>query len=124
MEAVKIIRCTNCASPTSIKKEKNCHVCGFDLSSLIQKTEQGVSENMLIKFINNLLEKNYHLNPKGFDASDKLSGDLDLNSLDLVEIVMELEKEYDQTIPDAPVEDLKTLGDLYQLANKYCVSHA
>ena len=72
------------------------------------------------EFVNDLLQEKFHVNPKGLKATDKLEDDLDIDSLDCVEIVMELEKEFDRAIPDAEAESIKTIGDLYSLAEKHC----
>ncbi len=37
--------------------------------------------------------------------------DLGADSLDTVELIMELEKEFDSTIPDAETEKIQTVGD-------------
>lgn len=42
-------------------------------------------------------------------------GDLNIDSLDMVEIVMELEEEFDISIPDNAVELVNTVGDLIRL---------
>jgi acyl carrier protein len=46
--------------------------------------------------------------------------ELGLDSLDLVEIVMGLEEDFDFEIPDAAVEQLRTVGD----AIRYVEQHA
>jgi acyl carrier protein len=45
---------------------------------------------------------------------------LGVDSLDLVEIVMELEREFDFDIPDTTLEQLRTVGD----AIRYVEQHA
>jgi acyl carrier protein len=37
--------------------------------------------------------------------------DLNADSLDLVELIMEVEEEFEATIPDTEVEKLRTVGD-------------
>jgi len=50
--------------------------------------------------------------------------DLGADSLDKVELIMELEEEFDVTIPDDAVERFKTIGDvmrwIFQRAEKKC----
>lgn len=46
--------------------------------------------------------------------------ELDADSLDIVEMVMAIEQEWDIEIPDEAAEELKTVGD----AVKYIVRHA
>lgn len=40
--------------------------------------------------------------------------DLDADSLDLYEIIMELEGEYDTEIPIEPMENMKTVGEVVE----------
>jgi acyl carrier protein len=53
----------------------------------------------------------------GLDVNEPpntLLEDLAWDSLDVVEIVMELEEEFDMTIPEATVESWKTLADVIE----------
>ena len=45
--------------------------------------------------------------------------DLNADSLDTVELVMELEDEFDLTIPDEDAEKLKTVGEAIGYIQKY-----
>ncbi len=45
------------------------------------------------------------------EASTSFVEDLHADSLDTVELVMELEDEFDMSIPDEEAEKLKTVGD-------------
>jgi len=47
-----------------------------------------------------------------------LFNDLGADSLDAIEIVMEAEEEFDIDIHDAEVENLKTVGEMIDLANR------
>ncbi|MAR57229.1 MAG: acyl carrier protein [Rickettsiales bacterium] len=72
------------------------------------------------EFLDNLLQEKFHLNLQGLSPEDKLAEDLDIDSLDVVEVLLELEKEFDRSIPDNAATDLETLGDLYAMAEKHC----
>ena len=48
-----------------------------------------------------------------------LENDLGCDSLDIVEIVMELEREFNIQIPDEEVEDLETVTHLFECVEKY-----
>lgn len=48
--------------------------------------------------------------------------DLNADSLDTVELVMELEDEFDMTIPDDDAEKLKTIGEAVDFINKSLAS--
>ena len=45
----------------------------------------------------------------------KFAEDLDADSLDLVELVMELEEEFDITVEEEELQDLQTIGDAFKL---------
>ena len=45
-------------------------------------------------------------------ATTRISEDLDADSLDVVELVMSLEDEFEVTIPDDAYEQLQTVGDV------------
>ena len=45
----------------------------------------------------------------------KFGDDLDADSLDLVELVMALEEEFDITVPEEELEGVKTVGQAYKL---------
>ena len=44
----------------------------------------------------------------------KFAEDLDADSLDLVELVMELEEEFDITVEEEELQDLPTIGDAFK----------
>lgn len=50
--------------------------------------------------------------------------DLNADSLDTVELVMELEDEFDLTIPDEEAEKLKTVGEAISYIKKHLESKA
>lgn len=50
--------------------------------------------------------------------------DLNADSLDTVELVMELEDEFDLTIPDEDAEKLKTVGEAMDFIKKYLESNS
>jgi acyl carrier protein len=77
-----------------------------------------LSESQKVE-IKDLLSDKSGLNvEKVFDDS-KLEDDLDLDSLDLVEIVMELEKMFDITIPDDDYRQGMVVADLYEIVERY-----
>ncbi|MBA7589678.1 Acyl carrier protein [subsurface metagenome] len=44
--------------------------------------------------------------------------DLGLDSLDIIELIMELEEEFNIEIPDKEAEKIKTVGDVIKYLNK------
>lgn len=45
----------------------------------------------------------------------RFGDDLDADSLDLVELVMALEEEFDITVPEEELENIQTVGQAYEL---------
>lgn len=45
----------------------------------------------------------------------RFTEDLDADSLDLVELVMELEEEFDITVEEEELQELPTIGDAFKL---------
>jgi len=59
-----------------------------------------------------LLAKQLGVAPEKVDFDLLLSGELGLDSLAMIDLVMQLEEEFDLEIPADEVEHLQTLGDL------------
>ena len=53
-----------------------------------------------------------------FDGTSRLVDDLGADSLDLVEITMELEEEFDLEISDEKAENIQTVDDAVTLINQ------
>ena len=47
----------------------------------------------------------------------RFGDDLDADSLDLVELVMALEEEFDVTVPEEELEGIETVGQAFDLVN-------
>ena len=50
--------------------------------------------------------------------SDLLVADLDMDSLDVVEAIMVIEKEFGLTLGDKELNDIKTVGDIIEKVEK------
>ena len=66
----------------------------------------------------NVLSEQLGVNKSEISDESNLVNDLGADSLDVVEIIMALEKEFDLTIPDSEVDGIKTVGDLVKKAEK------
>lgn len=49
----------------------------------------------------------------------KIIDDLGADSLDVVELVMALEEEFDMEIPDSDIEELSTVGDVVEYIKEH-----
>ena len=66
-----------------------------------------------------LISSTLEIDKKKINESTNLIADLDVESLDLVDLVAAFEEKYDIEIPDKDVKNLQTVGDII----KYLKSH-
>ncbi len=59
-----------------------------------------------------------NVDPDKVTMDSDLASDLELDSLDAVEIVMALEDEYGLELPDEDIEKFKTVGDIVEYVEK------
>ena len=67
-----------------------------------ESTEQRIQEIIVEKL---------GVDPADVTREASFTNDLGADSLDTVELIMELEKEFDMTIPDEDAEQIATVGD-------------
>lgn len=67
--------------------------------------------NKVIKFISEQLNKDV----SEVTLDKELVADLGADSLDAVEIIMNLEEEFDVTVPDVDASQIKTVGEIVKL---------
>ena len=58
-----------------------------------------------------IISENLGVNKEQVNRTTSFTEDLGADSLDIVEMVMELEEEFDITIPDDQAEKIKTVGE-------------
>ncbi|MBP5485982.1 MAG: acyl carrier protein [Alphaproteobacteria bacterium] len=58
------------------------------------------------------------VDPAEVTMDAQFTNDLGADSLDLIELIMDFEKEYNLSIPDAQQEEIQTLGDVVRLIEK------
>ena len=66
-----------------------------------------------------LLSQRHNIDPKQIRYDTHVTHELGLYSLDLIELMMDLEKEYNIKIPDVPQEPIQTVGDFIELIAKH-----
>jgi acyl carrier protein len=55
------------------------------------------------------------VSPEKVTMEARFGDDLDADSLDLVELVMKLEEEFDVAVDESELEDIETVGQAYEL---------
>jgi acyl carrier protein len=55
------------------------------------------------------------VSPDQVTMEAKFADDLDADSLDLVELVMKLEEEFDVSVDESELENITTVGEAYEL---------
>lgn len=67
---------------------------------------------MITKKIISLIATQFNLNEKDITMDTSFKDDLNADSLDLVELIMALEDEFELEVDDEDVEAIKTVGDV------------
>ncbi|MEG1972487.1 MAG: acyl carrier protein [Oscillospiraceae bacterium] len=67
---------------------------------------------MIFETIRKILAQQLDINETDITMESLIVDDLGADSLDVVDLVMSLEDEFDQEIPDDAIEDMKTVGDI------------
>lgn len=78
-----------------------------------------MSEQEIFDKIAALLADKFEVGKDTITNETSFTNDLDADSIDLVEFVLELEEEFGEEIPDDDAEKIKTVGD----AVKYIANH-
>ncbi len=66
---------------------------------------------MILSKIKEIISEQFNIDEEDIDLDTSFRDDLNADSLDLVELVMGLEDEFDLEIGDDEVESIKTIGD-------------
>ncbi len=67
---------------------------------------------MTIDKIKKILADTLDVNEDELSADTNIATDLGADSLDVVEILMSIEDEFDIEIPDSEIENIRTIGEL------------
>jgi len=71
----------------------------------------------MLEKVKEVLVQTTNVDPSLVTMEATLKDDLGIDSLDSVEIVLELESEFDVKISDEELTELKTVGDIVNLLN-------
>lgn len=69
---------------------------------------------MVFEKIKQMLADQLDANVEDMTMETKIGEDLGADSLDVVELLMAIEEEFDVEIPDEDIEGLKTIGDVVE----------
>ena len=72
--------------------------------------------------VKEIIAKELDVDPKQLTPDAKFIEDLGADSLDIVELVMELEEEFGLDIPDEDADKLKTVGDAMNYLKSYATA--
>lgn len=67
---------------------------------------------MVFEKVRAILCDQLDLNENNVTMNSSIAEDLGADSLDVVDLIMSLEDEFDLEVPDEQVENIKTVGDL------------
>ena len=74
----------------------------------------------MLEEIKGMIAETFGADAAGLSEETSVMEDLDADSLDLFELISEVEDKYDVKIPDEELENMKTIGDVVKFleANK------
>ena len=71
-----------------------------------------VGKMTILERLKNVLMNNYNVAKELFDGNTSFVNDLHLDSLELLEMILTIEDEFDITIPEEKVESITTINEL------------
>ena len=70
-----------------------------------------MTEEEIFNKIKNLIADNFNVDQDKITENTNFTNDLDADSIDLVEFILQLEDEFGSETPDDQAEKIKTVGD-------------
>lgn len=67
---------------------------------------------MKFEKIRDIIARQLDLDPESITMESRLVEDLKADSLDVVELIMDMEQEFDMEIPDEELPKVQTVGDI------------
>ena len=93
-------------------------ICSVDAAQAAVQLDRRIHMEILEK-ITKILCEQLDLDEEQVTESAEVIGDLGADSLDIVDLVMTLEEEFDTEIPDEDIEELKTVGDIVKYVEEH-----
>ncbi|KEI01955.1 acyl carrier protein [Clostridium botulinum] len=75
---------------------------------------------MTFERVRKVMAEHLEMNEEEIKLESNFQDDLGVDSLDIFEIVMEIEDEFDLEIPNEDIEDVKTVQDLVKYLDSKC----
>lgn len=72
---------------------------------------------MVFEKIRTLLSEQLDIEEDDITMDSKIADDLGADSLDVVDLIMAIEDEFELEIPDEDIENIKTVGDVVNYIN-------
>lgn len=69
--------------------------------------------------VKRIIEEKLGLETRDYTLESRFNEDLDCDSLDIIDIVLSVEKEFNISIPDNVLKDLKTVKDLIDYVEEH-----
>ena len=69
-------------------------------------------QTMSFEKVRDIIARQLDLDPASVTMESRLIDDLKADSLDIVELIMDLEQEFDVEIPDEELPNVRTVGDI------------
>lgn len=73
---------------------------------------------MIFEKIKEVISEQFGVNKESITLETSFQDDLNADSLDLVELVMAMEDEFDLEVKDEDMENIKTVGDVFNYIEK------
>ena len=67
---------------------------------------------MILEKLKNIFERDFDIEGDEITPETNLFSDLDFDELDLYDMVMSVEDDFEMELPDEDLEKIKTIGDL------------
>ena len=104
-------------SASEIRTLSILHLPMPDRSDLIHRHEMSTENNSMVRELSDLLQK---YNKEGIEltADTNLGTDLDIDSVEVMDLIMEIEDKFDIDIPINLVSDIERIEDLANLVSE------
>lgn len=79
---------------------------------------------MIFEKVRKIICEQFDLDEENVTADTLLEDDLEADSLDLVDLVMSFEDEFQIEVPDEEIENIKTVGDIVKYIEEHYVRFA